>query len=180
MQRSEKAMSEPVLILTARRGLPRYYFLLLVCLVAWCILGLAGWDLVLGRNPNIPDRGLSLIQRTGIAALIIAIAAALLGALLMFGARYIVTLHQCGYELEIATLRPLGLHRARIPLANVRLGEHYAPVVSGRQHVDAPGQPLRLAGFTLPFLIDLQASHYDEQHLRRAIAAARRTQDWAG
>ncbi len=153
---------------------------MLVCLVAWGVFGLAGWDLVLGRNPNVPDRGLSLIARLGIAFLIIVIAAALPCALLLFGARYIVTLRQDGSDLEIATLRPWGLHRSRVPLADERLGQHYAPVVSGRQHVDAPGQTLRIAGFIFPFVIDLQASHYDEQTLRRAIAAARREKNDAG
>lgn len=105
------------------------------------------------------------------------IACTLTGGMVLMGARYVVTLRSARTVLELTTLMPRGLRKLRVPAAHARLGPHHAPMVTGRQHVNAPWQTLHLAGNRVPVVLDLQATHYDEQMLRMVLSHAAAEQE---
>lgn len=166
-------MSDPDLILDARRGILRFGILALVALALLGIMGLMACDLVFGLNPNAPDRAMSIAGRVALGLTLLGLSAAFVAAVLLYGERYIVTIRRRGARLEIVTLALWGLNCRVVEASRVSLGAAYAPVVRGRQNVDAPWQTLRIDGIRVPFIIDLQARYYDEARLRRALRDAR-------
>ena len=97
------------------------------------------------------------------------------GGVLVFGLRSVLRLRWQGAQVEIETITPWGRHRFTAPSRAVRLGAVHAPVVVTRtQRADAPWQVMRLDGWRLPFMIDLQAAHLDHRGLNRLASQAKR------
>lgn len=166
------ARTDPHLILDAGRGLWRFGLVVLVATGLSGVMGLMVADLVLGLNPNVGDRGHSVSEKLGFALFALAISGSALSGTALMGARYLLSIRVSGTDLEIVTLSLTGRKRRVIDPARMTPGARFQPVMQARQRVDAPWQSLRIAGYRVPFVIDLQARFYDEQRLQRIIARA--------
>ncbi len=167
-------MSDPDLIIDARNRIPGFVIVALVAVVLSGVMGLIFWDVVLGLNPNVGDRGYSTAERLGWAIMLFAIAAIACGGTMLLGARFIVVMRDTGTAIELQTLSLSGLQRRVIAPDAMTLGVTYRPVVRGKRNVDAPWQTLYIKGYRVPFAIDLQSAHYDERRLQMLISRAKR------
>jgi hypothetical protein len=92
---------------------------------------------------------------------------AVLLAALIYGTRYVTRLERHGEDLEVTTLGWPLARRFRVAAATAVVGSRHEGRVHGRQAVDAPWRTLRLPGYRIPFILDLQAPILDEPALAR-------------
>ena len=161
---------EPLLLVDARRRLPIFRFVQVVILAVSAVLSFAAHDsLRTGDGAGVMWQGVLA------AALLLALVVAMLGGIVLLGLRYVARMTWHGDDVRIETVTPWGRRVLQARVGEVRLGAVYAPVVvTETQRVNAPGQMMRLDGWRLPFLIDLQAEKLDHRALNRLSARARR------
>ncbi len=91
----------------------------------------------------------------------------LAGGLLIYVRSYVLRLSRTGNSLQIETIAPFGRHRHVFEIAAVAGTAHHHGRLTLRQHVNAPWLTLRIAGRSLPFILDLQAERLDKAALDR-------------
>ena len=161
---------EALLLVDASGRLPLFRAIQLVALAVSAVLAFAGIEAL-----QTGDGGGAMWQGVLAALLCLALVVVMLGGVLVFGLRSVLRLRWQGDQIEIETITPWGLHRFTAPASAVRLGAVHAPVVvTQTQRADAPWQVMRLDGWRLPFMIDLQASHLDHRGLNRLASQAKR------
>lgn len=100
-----------------------------------------------------------------VAPILAGLALLLLAALLVYARSYVIRMESDASELILTTLGMLSPTAHRIPRGSVeRIGSHDGWI--DNSIVQAPWLTLRVAGRTLPFVLDLQAERID----RPAIA----------
>ena len=166
--------TDPDLIIDARNRVWGFAVVLLVAIGLSGVMGLIFWDVVLGLNPNVGDRGYTTWEKLGWAILLTGIAAVALGGTLLLGARFIIVMRDTGTAVALRTLSVWGQRQRVIAPDQMTLGVVHRPVVRGRRNVDAPWQTLYIKGYRVPFVIDLQSTHYDERRLQVLISRAKR------
>jgi hypothetical protein len=108
-------------------------------------------------------------ERIAASVAILAVGSALILGIRLYGTRYVTRLERQGADLHISTFGLFTRERTlNVRVADVAVGgRHEGYMSTGRQTVYTPWRALRLPGYRIPFILDLQAPVLDE----RAIAA---------
>lgn len=124
----------------------------------------------------------SLAERIGLAIMMVTLGGLCIVGMLVFLSVYLVEMRTHGDHVELQLFRPLyGKRTLQLPLNALQRGKHHAGRYgfvehSGRryrydvQQVEAPWRSVRVEGWLLPLVVDLQGSEINAAKLQRLFA----------
>lgn len=124
-----------------------------------------------------PDEPAATALAAGL--LVAALGAAFPAGMLVYVSRYLLKLERDGDRLALWTIPPTGLgaRKTELALSQIEGSSYYhGRMATHRQSVNAPWITLRVTGQRIPYVIDLQAEHIDQDAIARL--AQEGTRDW--
>ena len=140
--------------------------------IVWSI-GWLYWSYVLAQSFGLaPGDGGSLRpanQRYAISALALVVAIAPVVGMIVYGRVYLMRLERDGDALALTTLGFLFPHTFLVRLSDLTGSTTYDDDKPGVSLAEAPWITLRVKGYRLPFIVDLQAEHVNAGAIRALI-----------